>query len=151
MSTTQGAELVALADRLDKATSGGSFTEVCISAQMATKALRQIAAALRSPGPLAGEPSEWRPIEAAPKGRKLIAGYPNRLGKWRTVMACYYDDETLPMHDSYMGDKEFADAGWYEVCENDDEAIHLTETEPTHWMELPKAPARVSIDIREDA
>lgn len=60
MNDTQAqGDLVKLADRLDKATSGGSFTEVCIAAQMATKALRQVATALQ------GRAQEGEPSDAA--------------------------------------------------------------------------------------
>ena len=82
----------------------------------------------------------WQPIATAPKGRKLIVGYPNKLGNWRTVMACYYEEGTLPMADDYQGDEEWAAPGWYEECESNDQEIFACDEEPTHWQPLPPPP-----------
>ncbi len=82
---------------------------------------------------------EWRPIETAPKGRKLIVGYRNCMGNWRTVMACYYPPDTLDSEDTKS---EFADEGWYEESETH-EKIMRTDEEPSHWMPLPDEPKEV--------
>ena len=90
--------------------------------------------------PPAGEVAKdagWRDIESAPKGRKLIVGYPNELGNWRTVMACYYCEGELPQPDDY--DDEFAPPGWYEESESHENILATDET-PTHWMPLPAPP-----------
>jgi len=83
---------------------------------------------------------KWRPISEAPRGRKVIAGYHNALGNWRTIMAMYYPPRTLELEDDMDDtDEGFAPEGWYELCENAD-TIRLTEEEPTHWMPLPEPP-----------
>jgi hypothetical protein len=91
--------------------------------------------------------SEWQDIETAPKMRKVIATYVNELGKRRTVMACYYVDHALEMHDDYAdvgvydeatGDS-YAPAGWYEEIDHEGD-IFLLGGEPTHWMPLPAPP-----------
>lgn len=89
----------------------------------------------------------WQPIETAPKMRKVIVHYLNELGKSRTVMACYYEKNSLEMHDDYADvgtyDGElgttFADAGWYEEHDSDDPIMPL-RCEPDHWMPLPEPP-----------
>lgn len=85
----------------------------------------------------------WQPIETAPKNIKLIAGYRNQLGKWRTVMACHYAAGTLewhPDHDMYDNeDEEFAPEGWYEETETHEVVMPLS-IDPTHWMPLPPPP-----------
>ena len=87
-------------------------------------------------------PAGWNPIETAPKGKKVIAGYWNKHGKWRSVMARYYLPETL---DSDHTESGFSDEGWYEESETYEE-IMPTDCEPTHWQPLPAAP-----DIQGDA
>lgn len=79
----------------------------------------------------------WQPIATAPHTRKVLVSYLNSRGKRHVVMACYYEDGELPMSDSYQGDKEFADAGWYEECETADETIYPVEGDPTDWHEIP--------------
>lgn len=85
----------------------------------------------------------WRPIETAPKGVKIIAGYRNELGNWRTILAAYYPTGTLPASDYSDTDDEWATEGWYEegeasaYCEN----LQLTERIPTHWKPLATPPA----------
>ncbi len=83
----------------------------------------------------------WQPIETAPRNRKIIAGYFNENGKWRTVMACYHT--SLPWSDDQdpEDDSEYAPEGWYEECENS-EVIYFTCSPPTHWMPLPPAPSQ---------
>lgn len=80
--------------------------------------------------------TDWQDIATAPKGRKLIAGYTNRAGKWRTVMACYYKPETL---ESELEESGWAEEGWYEESETHEE-IMPCDCEPTHWMPLPPPP-----------
>lgn len=87
--------------------------------------------------------TEWQPIETAPKGRKLLIGYPNQLRKWRTVTAKYYPPQTLRLHDDHddwdtEGDG-YAPEGWYEETETHEVILPL-ECEPTHWMPLPAPP-----------
>jgi hypothetical protein len=85
----------------------------------------------------------WRPIETAPKGRKLIVGYYNRLGNWRSVMGCYYLPGTLDQDDP-DSDDEYAPEGWYEESDSL-EQIARTESEPTHWLPLPAPPAATTV------
>jgi hypothetical protein len=82
----------------------------------------------------------WQPIETAPKGRKLIVGYFNEAGKWRSVMGHYYLPETLECDEAENG---FADEGWYEDSDSL-EQITRTSCQPTHWQTLPAAPAPAS-------
>lgn len=84
--------------------------------------------------------SDWQLIETAPKGRKVIAGYANTLGNWRSVMACYYLPKTLDWNCDFDGGDEdgFAPEGWYEEIENSETIFPMSA--PTHWMPLPKPP-----------
>lgn len=50
--------------------------------------------------------SYWQSVETAPKGRKIIAGYFNGLGNWRSVMACYYLPKTLDWNSDFDGGDE---------------------------------------------
>lgn len=81
----------------------------------------------------------WRPIETAPKNLKIIAGYFNELGNWRTIIACYHTQ--LPWSDEYdqESDSEYAPEGWYEECDSS-EAIYPASCRPTHWRPLFAAP-----------
>ncbi len=82
---------------------------------------------------------EWQPISTAPRNRKIIVGYTNRLGNWRTVMGQFYAADTLVANDDY--DDAYAPEGWYEKCEsNPDGYIYQTEESPTHWLPLPATP-----------
>lgn len=91
--------------------------------------------------------SRWQPIETAPHMRKIIVHYLNKLGKHRAVMACFYEEKSLEMHDDYQDvgtwDEDsgnvFADAGWYEEHDSDNPILPL-DGEPTHWMPLPAPP-----------
>jgi hypothetical protein len=99
--------------------------------------------------------NQWQPIETAPKQRKIIVHYLNGLGKHRTVMACYYGEKSLEMHDDYddVGtyDDEsgttYADAGWYEEHDSDNPILPLAG-KPTHWMPLP-APPVTAVTVSE--
>ena len=79
---------------------------------------------------------EWQPIETAPKNRKLIVGYRNRLGNWRSVMACYYLPDTL---ESDTNESGWAEEGWYEETEAY-EYLQPCDEEPTYWRPLPPPP-----------
>ncbi len=79
--------------------------------------------------------SQWHPIDTAPKQKKILAGYMNLLGNWRTITARYYGPETLECDDSDSG---WADEGWYEESESH-ETLLRTDCEPTHWMPLPQS------------
>lgn len=90
---------------------------------------------------------DWQPIATAPHMRKIIVHYLNQLGKHRTVMACYYEKNSLEMHDDYAEvgtydaekDGYFADEGWYEEHDSEDPIMKL-QGEPDHWMPLPEPP-----------
>ena len=83
----------------------------------------------------------WQKIDTSPTGKKIIAGYFNELGKWRTVMACYYLPKTLEWNSDYDGGDEdgYAPEGWYEEIENS-ETIFPMRT-PEYWQPLPTPPA----------
>jgi hypothetical protein len=82
----------------------------------------------------------WLPIETAPKGQKVIAGYRNQLGKWRSVMGTYYPPNTLPTTDDWIADAEYAPEGWYEESETHED-IYPMDCPPTHWQPLPASPS----------
>lgn len=92
-----------------------------------------------------GRGSGWQPIETAPKGRKVIVGYRNSLGKWRTVMGCYYLAGTL---ESDADDSGWAPEGWYEESETHED-IMPCDCEPTHWQPLPEPPTDVLAAAQE--
>ena len=91
--------------------------------------------------------SEWQPIETAPKGRKLILGYRNCCGNWRTIVGKYVLPGTLEITEEAIdrlnlddGDAgTYAPEGWYETPDNA-EFIDRTDSEPTHWMPIPPPP-----------
>ncbi len=83
--------------------------------------------------------SEWQPIETAPKGKKLLLGYRNRAGQWRTVTGCYYLPGTLAVDEDWSDVGGFAPEGWYEESETQDH-LWLCDEPPTHWMPLPELP-----------
>lgn len=78
---------------------------------------------------------QWREIESAPRDQKIIAGYWNVLGKWRTVTARYYTHGTLEGEDG----TDFAPEGWYEESETH-ETLMTLEAAPVLWMPLPIPP-----------
>ena len=82
----------------------------------------------------------WQPIETAPHGKKLIAGFRNEAGKWRTILARYYPAKTLYADEfgEWGDDEGYAPAGWYEESETHET---LNPCAPTHWRPLPPPPA----------
>lgn len=89
------------------------------------------------------EAMQWRPIESAPKMRKIIVRYKNELSKNRCVMACYYLANALEMSDDYqdVGEWEgaedgYAPEGWYEEVDHEGDIYHLGG-DPIEWMPLP--------------
>lgn len=106
--------------------------------------LSTVAALASSPSSAPAE-SGWQPIETAPKGCNVLVGYWNRLGKWRTVKACYYPPQTLELHEDHDLDEDsdgYAPEGWYEETETHEVTLPL-ECDPARWMPLPAAPQAV--------
>jgi hypothetical protein len=82
--------------------------------------------------------SEWQTIDTAPKtGRTLLLGYPNSLGKWRTVRGQWMSDEYIAQ---YWEEPDDVEAGWFETCVEADDPPNCWRIEPTHWMPLPPPP-----------
>jgi len=106
----------------------------CARLRPIVDALRQREEEVRAEG--------WLPIESAPKGRKLIVGYFNPLGNWRSVMGCYYLDGTL---ESETDESGFAPEGWYEETQAYEYLMPMDQ-EPTYYRLLPPPPA-----IRRDS
>lgn len=101
--------------------------------QRISKALTDAATALEAGG--------WLPISEAPKGRKVLAGYKNKLGNWRTVTARYYLPQTLLLEDDRddLDDDGYAPEGWYEESETQEVILRIEEP-PTHFQPLPTPP-----------
>lgn len=99
-----------------------------------------------------GAREEWQDISTAAKNQKVIAGYINRGGKWRTVIACYHT--RLEWSDDYdwsIADGDYAPEGWYEESETHETLLRL-DVEPTHWRPLPVPPAlhpKAERDVRD--
>ncbi|SIO58297.1 hypothetical protein [Paraburkholderia phenazinium] len=94
--------------------------------------------------PAAAQPSRaevletWQPIETAPKtGRTLLLGYPNVLGKWRTVRGQWISEAHIAEN---WEEPDDAEAGWYETSAEADDVPNCWPITPTHWMPLPPAP-----------
>jgi len=115
------------------------FGVACLTeagAQRIAKALTDAATALE-----AMEAGGWLPISEAPKGRKVLAGYKNKLGNWRTVTARYYLPQTLLLEDDRddLDDDGYAPEGWYEESETQEVILRIEEP-PTHFQPLPTPP-----------
>jgi len=97
---------------------------------------------------------QWLPIESAPKGQKLIVGYFNKLGNWRTIIARYYLTGTLAASDDADEDQcdeeGYAKEGWYEESETH-EFIMQTDEEPLYYMLLTPAPVAATTASREES
>lgn len=93
------------------------------------------------------EQAKWRPIEEAPKMRKIIVTYRNAHEKRRSVMACYYVENALEMSDDYAevgvwdeaSGSSYAPAGWYEEIDHEGD-IHELSGDPDFWQPLPEPP-----------
>jgi len=84
------------------------------------------------------EPSEWMPIETAPKdGRTLLLGYFNSHQKWRTMRGQWMSEEHITEN---WEDPDYSPPGWYETVVEGDDIPNCWYTEPTHWMPLPPSP-----------
>lgn len=82
----------------------------------------------------------WSDISTGfPKGRKVLAGYRNGAGKWRTVLATYYPAGTLDSSDGNETEDGYAEEGWYEESETYEQLMPIDEP-PTHWMPCPSEP-----------
>ena len=94
--------------------------------------------------PAAAQPSRaevletWQPIETAPKtGRTLLLGYPNVLGRWRTVCGQWISEAHIAEN---WEEPDDAEAGWYETSAEADDIPNCWPVTPTHWMPPPPAP-----------
>lgn len=85
----------------------------------------------------------------APKGIKVLVGYYNDLGKWRTVTARYYEAGTLDCNDDTADEAGFAPEGWYEESETHDDLLSLPV--PSRWMPLPAPPSAENVQAPERA
>jgi hypothetical protein len=80
----------------------------------------------------------WQPIETAPKtGRTLLLGYPNVLGKWRTVRGQWMSEVYIAEN---WEEPDDAEAGWYETSVEAEDPPNCWLITPTHWMPMPAAP-----------
>jgi hypothetical protein len=86
-------------------------------------------------------------------GRKVLASFPNKLGKRRLIVAYHterWKEEIHPWQDDEYETSEYCEAkdeyylleGWYECIENWPEytSVVVCEGEITHWMPLPDPP-----------
>ena len=82
--------------------------------------------------------ADWIPIQ-----RKLLVGYWNSLGNWRTVLARYYPAGSLDIHDDYCHESSdgYAPEGWYEVTETHECMMRL-EYPPLFWMYIEQPPSK---------
>ena len=84
-------------------------------------------------------------------GRKVLAAYKNRHGKWRTILGHYLEakkelstgenDEGIDEYDE-DSDEYFMKGGWYENIENwgDYDSVTVSEGTVSHWAPLPEPP-----------
>lgn len=82
---------------------------------------------------------QWQPIKTAPKGKRVLVSYVNKLGKRRAAMATYFTADDIS--DWENGDS--CDPGWYErsyAHEAESELVFATEAEPDFWMNRPASP-----------
>jgi hypothetical protein len=79
---------------------------------------------------------------SGPQRKKVLGGFSNVLGNWRTVTACFYPKGTLEagedLPDDLVDEDGYAPAGWYELSETHDTIMPITLT---HWRPLPPPPA----------
>jgi hypothetical protein len=66
-----------------------------------------------------------------------LLGYPNVLGKWRTVRGEWISQAVIG---ETWEDPDEAEPGWYETSVEADDAPNCWPINPTHWMDLPAAP-----------
>lgn len=87
------------------------------------------------------ECEKWEPISTAKKGVKILGGYRNGLGNWRTIMAKYYLPGNLFADDSCDDADEngYAPEGWCEESETH-EILLPVDFPLTHWRPLPQPP-----------
>lgn len=101
-------------------------------------AIEDLKAQIAAPVAPAAAPSEWQPIETAPKtGRTLLLGYLNSAGKWRTVRGQWMSANYIEAH---WEDPDDVEPGWFETSAEADDVPNCWGIEPTHWMPLPAAP-----------
>lgn len=82
----------------------------------------------------------WRPIATAPTRRRVLVGYRNTYGRWRTAIASYYTADDIAEWEN----ADLCDPGWYErsyAHEAESELVFALEGSPTHWQELPGEPS----------
>lgn len=97
----------------------------------------------------------WRTIDddAAKRGRVLV-GFYNAAGKWRTIKAEFIRKHTVETENEW-GEAEDVDEngtayvpeGWYECVEAEDVPVERLGLAPTHWMPLPSPPGSVPTSL----
>lgn len=83
----------------------------------------------------------WQPIETAPKRTRVIVGYRNSQGKWRTAMATYFTADDIAEWEN-----DDCAPGWYErsyAHEAENEYVYALEAEPLCWQPRPPEPPHV--------
>ena len=81
--------------------------------------------------------SEWQDISTAPKnGRTVLLGYFNHYNKWRTLRGQWFSRQEIEDWEDSDGCEE----GWYETSVECEDVPNCWQTNPTHWMPLPKQP-----------
>lgn len=90
---------------------------------------------------LSGMAAGWQPIETAPKRTRVIVGYHNSQGKWRTAMATYFTEDDIADWEN-----DDCSPGWYErsyAHEAENEYVYALEAGPRCWQSLPPEPPHV--------